>query len=370
MPRQPSTHNLAAARKSRPSESHSIAESTASSTSGDTAQMAPPTDLRKSKSSLSIFTTILKKSRSRGRLRSETEHIPHFSQSQSFAPPPEALALSLTTPSSPIPVLKGRGKRKPPSSVPPVPPVEPAIRLDTDLGKMDGIVDPAAHPTLPDSISSFGSVMGLNLTDATSSYDFGADPVLASPRTSMFSNPNPFQPSLINRGSHDRPSGILDRRKISPKTIPPIATPSSPEHASKSLDLQLPTWTAPESWAVDKDGAHADEPEYSSSEDSVTSSTRPNSSSAQVQKRKTRRKIAGRPSRPSVSGSHAYSVRIYRANNSYHVASIPLSLTVADLTPVLHRKVLMGEEREVHRLYLKERGRGEERRTLLRILSC
>jgi adenylate cyclase len=53
-----------------------------------------------------------------------------------------------------------------------------------------------------------------------------------------------------------------------------------------------------------------------------------------------------------------FKVRIYRANNTYHVASIGLSVTVANLTPVLNNKLLVESERETHRLYLKERGRG------------
>ena len=53
-----------------------------------------------------------------------------------------------------------------------------------------------------------------------------------------------------------------------------------------------------------------------------------------------------------------YKFRIYRANNTYHVASIALNATVSDLIPYLNSKLLHDPEREKHRLYLKERGRG------------
>ncbi|KAJ7106275.1 hypothetical protein C8R44DRAFT_638617 [Mycena epipterygia] len=50
-------------------------------------------------------------------------------------------------------------------------------------------------------------------------------------------------------------------------------------------------------------------------------------------------------------------IRIYKADNTYHVVSISTNVTVAMLTPKLDLKLLVGEEREMHRLYLKERGR-------------
>ncbi|KAJ3763796.1 adenylate cyclase [Lentinula raphanica] len=52
-----------------------------------------------------------------------------------------------------------------------------------------------------------------------------------------------------------------------------------------------------------------------------------------------------------------FRIRIHRANNTYHVVSCGFNITVAQLTPKLNAKLLLGEERETHRLYLKERGR-------------
>jgi adenylate cyclase len=64
---------------------------------------------------------------------------------------------------------------------------------------------------------------------------------------------------------------------------------------------------------------------------------------------------------PKPVGYQSYKIRIYRANTSFHVASIGLSVTVADLTPVLNQKLLPDTERETHKLYLQERGRGKRR---------
>jgi len=52
-------------------------------------------------------------------------------------------------------------------------------------------------------------------------------------------------------------------------------------------------------------------------------------------------------------------VRIYRDDGSYHVAQLQQASMVADLTPSLNAKLLLDQERETHKLYLKERGRGQ-----------
>ncbi|KAJ7782580.1 adenylate cyclase [Mycena maculata] len=54
---------------------------------------------------------------------------------------------------------------------------------------------------------------------------------------------------------------------------------------------------------------------------------------------------------------HKIRIRIYKADNTYHVVSVSTNVTVAALTPKLDMKLPVGEEREMHQLYLKERGR-------------
>ena len=61
----------------------------------------------------------------------------------------------------------------------------------------------------------------------------------------------------------------------------------------------------------------------------------------------------------ATSSKVLYHVRIYRANNSYHVVQCGLDVTVSQLTPQLNKKLLLDPGVEPHRLYLKERGRGE-----------
>ncbi|OCH91705.1 adenylate cyclase-like protein [Obba rivulosa] len=57
------------------------------------------------------------------------------------------------------------------------------------------------------------------------------------------------------------------------------------------------------------------------------------------------------------SSKTKYKIRIHRADNTYHVVSITLDVTVGELTPQLNKKLLLDPERETHKLYLKERGR-------------
>lgn len=142
-------------------------------------------------------------------------------------------------------------------------------------------------------------------------------------------------------------------------------------------------WTAPESWAVDKGEDEAAEAEYSSSEDSVNGGpvmrrmsfavnadipilsipndlvpnillhTNPTSAVGTQKQRKTKRRAGKRP-----SAEKPFTIRIYRANNTFHIASLGPHATVANLTPALNEKLLLGKEVETHKLYLKERGRG------------
>lgn len=75
-------------------------------------------------------------------------------------------------------------------------------------------------------------------------------------------------------------------------------------------------------------------------------------------KRKKRRFTAISSTGRTVSSSTVYQIRIYRANGSYHVVRINLSVTVEQLAPMLGKRLLLDPEREPHRLYLRERGRG------------
>ncbi|KZT04263.1 adenylate cyclase-like protein, partial [Laetiporus sulphureus 93-53] len=113
-------------------------------------------------------------------------------------------------------------------------------------------------------------------------------------------------------------------------------------------------WTAPESWAVDKEGEDASvsaiaEEESSSDDNEASGASRPRPE----RRRTAAASVGGKSSQSSV----VYQIRIYRANGTYHVVKIDLSVTVEQLTFTLNKKLLLNPEREPYSLYLKERGR-------------
>lgn len=137
---------------------------------------------------------------------------------------------------------------------------------------------------------------------------------------------------------------IYDSRKVSPKSQPSGSQRlKSPEDTD---DVRGPSWTAPESWAVEKEGEDSTQV-YSSSDESVS----------KCPANPARRKRVRQSTRLRASGNTMYKIRIYRANNTYHVVSIDLGVTVGELTPQLNKKLLLDPKAEVHRMYLKERGR-------------
>lgn len=214
---------------------------------------------------------------------------------------------------------------------------ETVFRLDTNLDEMEGIVNLNHHH---DS-GSLSSAVDSQLSDIS----FRHVPYTSPPTFS-----DPFLPSSsVVRRKH------YDNRKISPNTVlPDINIFRVDDDASTS-------WTAPESWAVEKEGMTKPEEYGSSSEEDVsavtsTASGPPMSTST---KRKSRRKAQlsrQNGGRPGSSHGKPYKIRIYRASNTYHVVSIGLASTVADVTSQLIKK-LLDPDREVHRLYLKERNR-------------
>lgn len=212
---------------------------------------------------------------------------------------------------------------------------ETVFRLDTNLDEMEGIVDLNHHH---DS-SSLSSGVDSHPSDVS----FRHVPYNSPPTFS-----DPFLPSSsVVRRKH------YDNRKISPNTLlPDINIFRVDDDASTS-------WTAPESWAVEKEGVTKPEEYGSSSEEDAVASPTPGPPMSTAMKRKSRRKTqSSRPNggRPASSHGKPFKIRIYRASNTYHVVSIGLTSTVADVTSQLIKK-LLDPDREVHRLYLKERNR-------------
>lgn len=294
-----------------------------------------------------------------------------ISPSQADIPPPPSpdfIPFHHHIPPSPPPTAqsgqtskKDRKKKANGQVPPPLPPKdtrEPEITLDTDLDKMEGIIDLTILPpqTMSTDTSSPSSMFGSSdhstgLTSDVSS-SLGTMPYSAPGYTQQPTFNNPFHPSSSSKRKMG-PSDV-DKGKISPKTRPPIHQKLALQENVPPAD-DSPAWTAPESWAVEKEGEDpaGGAAAYSSSDDSVTLKA------PHAARKKRRRTTIARELRAKGSGSHLFKIRIYRANNTYHVVSIDLGVTVAELTPVLNKKLLLDPEAEVHRLYLKERGRGE-----------
>lgn len=354
-------------RTSRPSDSLSI--ESGSTYASET--YLRPQDTRKSKSTVGVLANIIKK-RSRSRLGAAGLRV-NASQSD-IAPPlpsPDYIPFRQVPPSPPPTSQtasmskkdRPRGKKKfsnaqPPPTIPPKNNREPEITLDTDLDRMEGIIDLTILPqqNIGTDTSSPSSMFGSSdhstgiSSDVSTSLNHPPHSAPGGSQQPAFTFNNPFVPASSSKRKLG--TSLFDGRKISPKTRPPIPQNIALQDIP-APDADSPSWTAPESWAVEKEGEDpADGAAYSSSDESVNKA--PHST-----RKKRRRTTFVRELRAKGSGSHLFKIRIYRANNTYHVVSIDLSVTVAELTPVLNKKLLLDPEAEVHRLYLKERGRGE-----------
>lgn len=310
--------------RSRPSETFSFDSNDSSSYYGGD---------RKHKTSL--LSNLINKKLSKGKLRDDASF-----QGSTSQPPPLPTNPSFLPISSPRrDKLKGKKKPRPTngttSSLGPYASSsshsEPVFTLDTDLDSMEGIVDTSHQRMDTNSISS-------GVESALSDFNsFGSPPTFL----------DPFRPGATVSKRSARPP-----RKISPNTTLPDL-----DMTTKLAVEDGPSWTAPESWAVEKEGEDKEEPEYYSSEEDVATAAG-HSSSNRISKHKSHGK---RPAIPRSINKPAlmmkpFKMRVYRADNTYHVVSIGLSVTVAELTLQLLKR-LLDPERETHRLYLKERGR-------------
>ncbi|EMD33719.1 hypothetical protein CERSUDRAFT_87049 [Gelatoporia subvermispora B] len=322
-------------------------EHTVSSNGGGSLRpLRQPSELRKPKSSLNIISNIIRK-RSRSRLRSETSLPPEEAPP---LPSPDHFTTSFPSiQSPPTPVSrkeKLRGKKRTATAPPPTPPAAPqSVRpiVDIKLDEMDGIIDFSAIPTGPADASPPSSAFD----SQQSSSDVSSMHPTAGSSTIFI---NPFGPSS---GRKLAPGGnSYDNRKISPKTRVP------PQNGGKEGDEDSPSWAPPESWAVETGGVEAEDPDYSSSNDSEGVPAISPGMNGTRSRRKRPKKLSVIGEKPAAYSSKTkYKIRIHRADNTYHVVSITLDVTVGELTPQLNKKLLLDPERETHRLYLKERGR-------------
>lgn len=291
--------------------------------------------------------------RSRSRLksdaRSSTDVVPPL-------PSPDRATYSLGT------RWPGRRKQRALPSPPPVPPlpseengmnVEMNMKIAlSDILNMDGIVDTSALSQSHDGSS-------LAETSYRSSTESHSSP------SQMFRNP--FADSAAGPSTVKERSGRYDGRNISPKTVA-----ISKVDASGVPEDDKTQWVAPQSWAVENPGDDSMLADYSSSDESVrgpgpssrmstimrSGSAHCNTNSGATSSNHKPRHSKRKQQSQSKSSSSSYKLRVYRAAGAWHVVTIDLGVTVEELTPVLNEKLLTKPDVEIHRLYLKERGRG------------
>ncbi|KAG6902500.1 hypothetical protein C0995_015692 [Termitomyces sp. Mi166 len=324
--------------------------------------------LRKSKSSfLSKF-----RSRSKSRPRANSNDVEHPSlqkpppipDGKIFIPPP------LTSPEN---NKKDKGKDKAqkkkkssdvrPLSLPPKPEPEDVLReIDlTQWGLEDllneGIIGASGQPAprldTSREASSPSSEFDSGIYPSISLFDEFSDPFVSSHPTSL---------AAKRKGGIYRSSRISPKDRLLDKVLP--ASPTTE-----------PSWTAPESWGV---GNHDLDAEYESSVDEDYGTEDPATKAAGTE----------RPMSFAVPDPHdlessypsavmipppplppkrekkdkgrrrvtPYTVRIYKDDDSFHEARMPLATTVAELVPQLNEKLFIPKH-ETYRLYVRERGR-------------
>ncbi|KAF7977720.1 hypothetical protein HWV62_2778 [Athelia sp. TMB] len=237
---------------------------------------------------------------------------------------------------------------------------EPELTLDLNFEQMDGIINMGPRPSTGTDPLGTSPTRGSFESSRASVHEEWESfhPITPAPTQAVFSNPFPPQPTSIPPRSIR--TSLLE--KVSPMSQTcPVPLPVQPI-TSPSNDISA-SWEAPESWAVERDGDDPGEPDYSSSDESA--SGRPmsvgphgllNGNKKSRHRTSARARASGKVVKQVLS-SQPFKIRIYRANNTYHVASIDLHVTVGDLASVLNSKLLLEKEMETHRLYLKERGR-------------
>ncbi|KAH0828086.1 hypothetical protein J3R83DRAFT_3743 [Lanmaoa asiatica] len=331
MPFRPSTASTTSLR-SRPSDSLSLTGDTYVPSVSDMSIGDP----RKGKGSLSFFSDIImKKSRSRSKLASSDSINDSMSTLATFTPNHSQLSVdTYMTPLYPNPPPrlgkeKNRSrKRSRLNKPPPLPPKdEPLLKIDTDFTHMEDIVD----------MSAISSSLGGRPSASSSGFDSSTLSLssFTPPSPSPFIFTDPFNPSSVSSKR-----GLRYDHKISPKTI---MEPYDPDADGGQLTER--EWTAPESWAIEREGgdATADGASSSSEESLVASSSRtPDDSSTDIITRKRMRRKTHYSHKTTSSAS---------SSKSPHMQ--PSQISSPPSTP---RCCVITNE-SLTNLYLKERGR-------------
>jgi hypothetical protein len=223
---------------------------------------------------------------------------------------------------------------------PPVPPLPMGLSAQgiqtLDMTDMEGIINTRALPTYGQGDYGGPSEMGERL---------GRNGMFSNPfaKTRVYDNGRDSPTTLrSDRGGHTSPlSTLVDP----PRASSPWGTGSEFSHSTHEMGLAASNWETPESWAfIDKYGKDALDGAAGESDDEETA-------------KKDRRRTMDPLKLAAQTGK--YRVRIYRPNGSYHVVGIHLITNVNDLMLELNKQLRIDNVRDPHRLYLKERGRGD-----------
>jgi adenylate cyclase len=353
-----SVSSLSTLSRGRLSDTATLVDTMNGSSSSDA--LHPPRDLRKKKSGI-LGRVFRSKSKPRP-LTSSSSHSdipplpsPEFANSfqQIVHPPPSP---------TPTKVARTRGRKKayttterPSLSSDNV----PIYELDTNLDEMDGIVNLDAVPAIipQDNQSTYTSRSRGGSTSSTSHYRMPITSV--SPPPSFFSNPEPFRAGAPKGGPRSD-DGVPPNTKILPAANGKGKSAVIPVASLSVNGWTTPDWAAPESWAVvDKDDQQQQQP-YSDDEEELKDA----GPEAKKKRRKTA-SVALNDVKPHIQAAQRearqkpYRLRVYRANNTYHVVTISQTVTVEQLIPSLVKRLLLDSTREPHKLYISERGRGK-----------
>ncbi|KAF8624639.1 hypothetical protein AX15_005792 [Amanita polypyramis BW_CC] len=239
------------------------------------------------------------------------------------------------------------------------PPQSSELMLDTNLDRMEGIVDPtyAASDALPNFYPNSSSSVFDSSSQSHSYSDNNPYPYFApSSRISSTEFSNPFSPG----SSTDLRKPVLppgDYHKVSPKTLlPPLHYGASQRQLSPNVP-ESPSWTPPQSWAVHRDGVDREEGDYTSSDESDAGRKKTAGGQVKPHRSKRQKSSLSKTFCPPAKADQPCKLRIYRANGSYHVLSTSCAIEVSSLLPALKDKLLRPSERETFRLYLREHSR-------------
>ena len=279
-------------------------------------------------------------------------------ETQTTSKPPSSLPAFVSSPSgdssflnmdpsrNALRAVRGRDKKKSKigagstdsSAVPP--------EFDLDLEHMEGIIDTSRLPNLSHSPLTSGfepSGSGFRMDGHAPTPTSSLPPNLSGP---VFSDP--FISRSPSVRSRDSAQGH-HRRAL--HTIAPAAVPPRPV-SSSGAQGGIATWNVIPSWF----SGDQPEPDVSSSDDEkAPSDTRKSRRGATISRTLQSQNVENRN----------YKFRVYRTNTEYHILTCSLSTTVAQLSGALNAIILGLEDREDHRLFLKERWGGSLRPLLL-----